>query len=300
MKLFLLVVCMLAFPFSAFAQDFEAFSLGSPNGQFGWSSLGSAGSGCAQYDHKISVNGGPSAFGGQSLRISNAVTSGCFGDHTFSASVANEAGESTATSNGLSGGIRANAYEYSMSFSSTTSVYQPGLAVTLSADRGDGARMTWTQIVDTPDGLAVNFYDYDEAVQDFRYTPDIAAGLDRLSVHTLRLTIAFAEGSANDVVKVYVDGNLVHTGTSWEDYFRDWEPGATSRTVDSVLFRTGGAAAPGLMGLGLYFDNMQVKTATVVSNANQCKNNGWRNLVRADLTPFRNQGDCVSYVQNGK
>jgi hypothetical protein len=26
----------------------------------------------------------------------------------------------------------------------------------------------------------------------------------------------------------------------------------------------------------------------------------WANLVRLDFTPFKNQGDCVSYVNTGK
>jgi hypothetical protein len=38
----------------------------------------------------------------------------------------------------------------------------------------------------------------------------------------------------------------------------------------------------------------------VVTNKDQCKNNGWKTLVRADNTPFKNQGDCVSYTSNGK
>lgn len=36
------------------------------------------------------------------------------------------------------------------------------------------------------------------------------------------------------------------------------------------------------------------------ANANQCKNGGWRFLTRANGTTFKNQGDCVSYVQNGR
>jgi len=32
----------------------------------------------------------------------------------------------------------------------------------------------------------------------------------------------------------------------------------------------------------------------------QCKNGGWQTLFRADGTPFKNQGDCVSYTNNGK
>lgn len=38
----------------------------------------------------------------------------------------------------------------------------------------------------------------------------------------------------------------------------------------------------------------------VVTNKDQCKNDGWKTLVRANNTPFKNQGDCVSYTNNGK
>src|SRR4051794_29533049 len=69
---------------------FEAptYQAGTINGQDGWSSTGAAGSGCATYDHQVVANSGPhpASFGSQSLRISNAVTSGCFGDQTFSKS----------------------------------------------------------------------------------------------------------------------------------------------------------------------------------------------------------------------
>jgi hypothetical protein len=33
--------------------------------------------------------------------------------------------------------------------------------------------------------------------------------------------------------------------------------------------------------------------------ANSCKNGGWTNLVRADQTPFADQGECLSYVTAG-
>lgn len=38
----------------------------------------------------------------------------------------------------------------------------------------------------------------------------------------------------------------------------------------------------------------------LVTNSDQCKNGGWVNLYRANGTPFKNQGDCVSYTKNGK
>jgi hypothetical protein len=33
---------------------------------------------------------------------------------------------------------------------------------------------------------------------------------------------------------------------------------------------------------------------------NDCKKGGWRNLFRADGTPFKNQGKCIQYVNTGK
>ena len=57
--------------------DFETYALGTIHGQDGWSSAGAAGSGCAMYDHAVVSNTyGYASFGAQSLRISNAVTSG--------------------------------------------------------------------------------------------------------------------------------------------------------------------------------------------------------------------------------
>jgi hypothetical protein len=36
------------------------------------------------------------------------------------------------------------------------------------------------------------------------------------------------------------------------------------------------------------------------TNKDQCKNEGWQSLVRNDGTPFKNQGDCIQYVNTGK
>lgn len=38
----------------------------------------------------------------------------------------------------------------------------------------------------------------------------------------------------------------------------------------------------------------------VANNANQCKKSGWMTVFRADGSPFRNQGDCIQYVNTGK
>lgn len=46
--------------------------------------------------------------------------------------------------------------------------------------------------------------------------------------------------------------------------------------------------------------NVQVFAAQVATDAVDCKTGGWATMVRADGSTFKNQGDCVSYVETGK
>lgn len=267
----------------ALAIDFESYTPGTIHGQDGWSSSGAAGSGCAVYDHAVVDNTGASygypTFADKSLRISNAVTSGCFGDQTFSKSLTDEAGESTADNGGMSGGARQPYFEASWDFASTVpTAEQPGLSTVASPDRGDGARMSWVQMLDTPTGIDVNFFDVQGVdpmgppapcfqCANFVMT-NVATGLDRTAPHNIKLTMELIDGESNDIVQVFVDGTLAHTGGSWEDYYTmDTEsspmPPMVSRTVDSILFRTGGGAAPGTLGKGWLIDNLSTFSGPV-------------------------------------
>jgi hypothetical protein len=38
----------------------------------------------------------------------------------------------------------------------------------------------------------------------------------------------------------------------------------------------------------------------VPTSKDACKDGGWQFLTRADGTPFKNQGDCIQYVNTGK
>jgi len=38
----------------------------------------------------------------------------------------------------------------------------------------------------------------------------------------------------------------------------------------------------------------------VASDKGQCKDGGWANVKRADGSGFKNQGDCIQYVNTGK
>lgn len=234
------------------------------DGQEGWNADGAAGAGCAVYDAHFDALPGPikaiaTGFGNQALRISNAVTSGCFSDQTFSSSLTNEAGETAAATSAFSGGVRSAFYEASWDIISATAdanTEQPGLFISISPDRGDGARMSYIGIGDSPTGLNFTFYDFQSGPNDF--VPTIfAADQPRNAVYNIKLQMIFVDGPGNDIVRVFLNNTLMHTGTSWEDYFPALE-GVPTRAVDSLLFRSGGTAAPGTAGKGFYFDNISL------------------------------------------
>jgi hypothetical protein len=77
------------------------------------------------------------------------------------------------------------------------------------------------------------------------------------------------DGPSNDVVRVFVDGTLVHTGGSWEDYYTlDTEssptPPRVSRTVDSLLIRSSGTATASVAGEGFLIDDVRLFSGPLV------------------------------------
>ena len=44
----------------------------------------------------------------------------------------------------------------------------------------------------------------------------------------------------------------------------------------------------------------QGEAASVATSKNECKKGGWADLTRADGSSFKNQGDCIQYVNTGK
>ena len=281
------------------------------HGQDDWSSLGGDRlGGCAVYDHQVVENDvqlltsySYPTFGRQSLRLSNAVTSGCFGDQTFSKRLDHAAGEPDAEGVGFEKvpGPPLNHFEAQWDFaSSVPDAEQPDLSVVASPDRGDGSRMSWVQMADTRNGLEINFFDVRGKSDPANFVGPltVASNLDRTVPHTIRITMDFLEGPSNDVVKVYVDGQRKETGTGWENYYRyDSEAashGGKTPIVNRILFRTGGAAALANLGKGFVIDNFSMKSAQGPTSADQCKKGGWQNF-----DWFDNQGECMQSVNKG-
>jgi hypothetical protein len=131
--------------------------------------------------------------------------------------------------------------------------------------------MSFLRLRDMPTGLAIDFVDVPspqtDASQhvDFREV-EIAQGLDRAVPHSVRISSDFIDGASNDVVKVYVDGQLKVTGSSWENYYRnDSENGPTNQVpvVNRLLLRVSSAAQPANQGKGFLIDAVSTRSNRV-------------------------------------
>jgi hypothetical protein len=209
----------------------QGYTLANINGQQSWSNTG-------LYDANV-VSTSFSGFGDQTLQISNAKTSGSFGDQTFAPALATAAGQGTATQR----------FDASFSIATTQSTQQTGLSISVSPDNGQGARMSYLRFDDQVNGVHV-FFDDIRNTKTFKER-DIAT-LSRSSAHTIKFSLDLK--SSNDSAKIYIDGRLAASGTTWEGYYP--LAGESVPTVSTMLFRASGTAAPLLAGEGYLIDNL--------------------------------------------
>ncbi len=163
-------------------------------------------------------------------------------------------------------------FDASFQIGTTSAAEQSGLHMSVSPDDGNGSRMSYLRFEDQSDGVHVFFDDVTNpgpfgAATNFTDT-DIAT-LNRTSAHTIRFSIDFFAGPANDVVKIYVDGVLKATGTTWEDYYR-YDPeqlgnGNVVPPVSKLLFREGGTANPSNAGNGFLVDDLTLASSATTS-----------------------------------
>jgi hypothetical protein len=280
--------------------NFESptYTPGSISGQDGWSNAVNP-----SYDQAVVTNTyGYSSFGGQAFRLSDAVTSGSFGDWVFAKPLTNGVGESSATAGSFSVGTRQTHFETQFDIASTVpNAQQPGLHVSVSPDRGDGSRMSYLRFEDGTSGIDVFFDDVQGTTNPANFVEtQVASGLNRTVPHTVKLTLDTIDGPSNDVVKVYIDGTLVHTGTSWENYYRYDSEASTEqspRIVKTVIFQARGTATPADAGKGFLFDNFSQLSTILVgppTNTGQCQNGGWMTF---NNPSFSSESACTTYVQ---
>ena len=265
--------------------DFEYFATGAVNGQYNWQATG-------DYDHEvIDLNNYPALDGlrdqlsDYAFRISNHKISGSFGDMPSAAPSLLSAGESRSINARTGDGAAVKHFVASFDIASLTGSEQPGLKLTVSPDNGIGARQSYVQILDDADGFTVATYDTilgEDGSLGWAYET-LVTGLSHAEVHNIKFVMTFNQGFdttmldiggvpteyklPNDVAEIYVNDELVHTGTSWELYYLadaeykgiDYVPQA----ISTLLFQTRGTKGlddiPNAGG-GFVIDNVYVST----------------------------------------
>jgi len=225
-----------------YTTDFTGVSINTtPGAVDGWRMTG-------PFDAAITTDGADSA-----LRISNAVTSGSFGDQLFSPTLAVPATET------------GPAHTFTASFVLEPVQLQPGLRVTVSPDNGQGGRGGFLAIEHTKAGINLvsqgSYFDKAGEVQWSNTT--VATGLDPLKAHTVKLTLVKKPNtknrSNNDVFSVQVDGKPVKN-TTFEAYYQATKE--QNYQTDTLMFRLSGTAQPQLAaGEGLLIDDVTIATS---------------------------------------
>lgn len=218
----------------------QGYTVDDINGQPGngnnWSNTGGYDANVASVSTFSAASG--YGFGAQALQISNVKTSGSFGDQTFSPALAHPAGQGTTLSH----------FDASFSIGTALSTQQPGLAISVSPDNGQGARMSYLRFEDQVNGVHV-FFDDIRNTKAFKER-DIAT-LNRSSAH--RVAFSLDLKSSSDSAKIYIDGKLAASGTTWEGYYP--LVGEPVPNVSTMLFRASGTAAS-TSGNGFLIDNL--------------------------------------------
>ena len=124
----------------------------------------------------------------------------------------------------------------------------------------------------------------DWSTDDFNaYTGNrtLVSGIDQSVTYHLEMRLTYLDGPHNDRIDIYLDGNLIGSTTTFEN-FRDFHLGqdhdtaAGANLTDRVLFRTGNAPGvisdgPGPENQGFNIDNL---TTSVYNNTNGTGNDG--------------------------
>jgi hypothetical protein len=172
---------------------------------------------------------------GRVWRISNAITAGAFSNQPFTYSSCEVAGETgsflwnnrtTPQSSAQPGapGINKN-FVWSVRFKSATGGNQTGLRIDLlSMARQYTWRQTSMRVRDTGSGFNITVQErgaFNGTSPSITRT--IASDLSYTDWHTVTTKITFVDGinnssgllTGNDIAEVFLDGNLIYTGSTW-------------------------------------------------------------------------------------
>lgn len=231
-------------------------------------------------------------------RISNAITKGSFSDQPMTYTSCEKAGETgsalfnvrplgNALGTPLPGAYAtSNQLYWRVSFKSATgAAAQPGLNIELASNaKYTSWRMSRLVIRDAGNGFNLTaidtFGNITSGATISIFTP-IASGLSYTEFHTIETRILFVDGitdlgnnivGGNDVLQVYLNGTLIHTGSTNEADYYVSPASATEglapprrQATDCLMFRVSGTAVTGTFDKGFYFSDVVVSNACSVA-----------------------------------
>ncbi len=206
----------------------DTFASGSINGQNGWFV-----DPAASFDEAV-VDLGAGAYRGKGVwKLSNAVVSGGFGNQPQSPVLTPTAGESTVR--GAGGGDTV----CTSFWIRPVSAVADGSAFTFSHSPASADRHDWIRFENDSDsrkGLSILGLDTLDSTSAFDSRNfDVATNLPRSNWTQVVILTTSPDGPHNDVVKVYVNGTLRTTMSTWEDW--RFASGYATLDVARALFR---------------------------------------------------------------
>lgn len=207
---------------------------------------------------------------GKVWRLSNAADTGTLGNAPQSPHMNGVAGETGALNDAGRGAPSSNTFFASLDIKSATGGPQTGLGLGISGAAFD-QRHGFIRVVDDGDGLDLQFFDtvgtgfnLTTIAEDLSYTEWFNVAIEVIFVDGFT-SGGFGDSDAvgNDIVNIYLNQNLIHTGTSWESVYA---PSGHAEAIDSLNFARSGTAGnvtaiPDHLGGGLYYDNIYIDTA---------------------------------------
>ncbi|MEQ8787080.1 MAG: right-handed parallel beta-helix repeat-containing protein, partial [Pirellulaceae bacterium] len=198
---------------------------------------------------------------GKAWRLSDLGDTGNLQTRPHSPKFDGQAGETGAIDDFGGDPVTTASIVLSYDFRSATGAAQAGLQINTHLACGDDCRHGFIRIRDEGDGFDLEFFDTGVGgFSEFQSTI-LDTNLSYTDWHNIVIEIQFVDGlngdgTGNDIVSVFVDGALAHTGTSWETGYDDVGTG-DPRSVDRAAFYRASSGAADPSG-GLWFDNVYV------------------------------------------
>jgi hypothetical protein len=154
---------------------------------------------------------------------------------------------------------------------------------------------TWDEIVaNNPDAVILGGFGLNQGSGN----PGLAVSNDALTIgiNGNNTTYDFEPDGDADCVADGDDNCPVTPNTNQQDTDGDGDGDACDLDDDNDGVADGSDACPGTPA-GTVVGSTG---CPVASNKDQCKNDGWKMVFRANGSPFKNQGDCIQYANTGK